>query len=148
MTRLNLGSGVYVIPGFDNLDLTTGWRFEDGLGQYPDGSVEAVTIAHALMYVALPDWPAIFKEMARVIEPGGILRVTEDSTADPASERYGGHPEAVTLTSPNMLIEHMAAAGLTARVVTPDETMFRDESLIQRLHGPPPKVTHVEGVKP
>ena len=55
--RLNLGCGEeHLIDGFVNLDARTGWHFEDGL-PYPDGSVEAITISHALMYVPLSAWP-------------------------------------------------------------------------------------------
>src|SRR5262249_40178700 len=77
--RLNLGGGINPIRGFDNLDKSEGWTFEDGLGFYADDTVEAVTISHSLMYVDLEEWPAVFAEIARVLQPGGFLRVTEDA---------------------------------------------------------------------
>lgn len=149
MTKLNLGSGIYTIRGFDNLDpIYDGWHFEHGLTFYDDESIEGITIAHALMYVPLDEWADVFAEFYRVLEPGGVIRITEDSTADPASERYGGYPGAVTLTSPARVLDSLTVAGFaTARSVEPDETLFKDASLIQKLHGPPPKVFHVEGVK-
>lgn len=144
--RLNLGSGGHPLDGFDNLDLP-GWRFEDGLG-YADESVEAITISHALMYVVGDDWPAVFAELARVLESGGgVVRITEDSTSDPESERFGGHPDAVTLTSPLLVLDHLRDAGLGATEVSADVSFFSDYSLIQRWHGDPPKVFHVEGFK-
>jgi len=148
--KLNLGSGAHPLGGFENLDLTNGWRFEDGLGQYPDGSVEGITISHALMYVALADWPFVFSEIARVLEPGGVVRITEDATDDPASERFGGFDGAVTLTSSALVRQHLAAAGLDDYDRTPHLTYFDDgldSSLIQTWHGDPPKVFHCEGVK-
>ena len=88
--RLNLGCGEeHLISGFENLDARNGWRFEDGL-PYPDGSVEAITISHALYLVPLADWPAAFAEFARVLKPGGVIRITEDDATNPASSRFGG----------------------------------------------------------
>lgn len=146
--RLNLGSGAHPLDGFDNLDAMNGWRFEDGLGDYPDGSVEGVSISHALMFVALKDWPFVFQEIARVLAPGGVVRVTEDATDDPRSERYGGFADAVTLTTSALVTTYMSAAGLNARRVGETYSRFADDSLIQCWHGADPKVFHVEGVKP
>jgi len=143
---LNLGSGACELEGFVNLDRHHGWRFEDGL-DYPGGSVDGITISHALMYVHERDWPGVFGEFARVLVPGGVVRVTEDSTDDPASERFGGYHDYVTLTTPALVRRHMEAVGLQVRDVAPNETRYRDDSLIQRLHGEPPKVFHIEGVK-
>lgn len=145
--KLNLGSGARPLDGFDNLDLENGWRFQDGL-PYPDGSVEGVTISHALMYVPLDEWPPVFTEIARVLAPGGVVRVTEDATDDPSSSRNGGFPGAVTLTSSWLVLQHLTAAGLHAAQVRSDQTFFEDRSLVQQHHGRSPKVFHVEGVKP
>lgn len=149
--RLNLGSGVYTIDGWENLDAaghpgTTLWRWEDGL-PYEDATVEAITVAHSLMYVPDSLWPRVFFDMARVLRPGGVLRITEDSAEDPESERFGGHHDAVSMTSPGKVIDAMRAAGLRAQTVEPRETHFRDPAICQVLHGLPPKVFFVEGVK-
>ena len=148
MKKLNLGSGGFPLEGFQNLDKVTGWLFENGLGDYGDESVDAITVSHALMYVPLAHWPVVFSEIARVLKPGGVVRVTEDATTDPKSERFGGHPEAVTLTDPPLIVGYMEIAGLRAARVREDETMFADDSLIQNIHGGAPKVFFVEGVKP
>jgi glycosyltransferase involved in cell wall biosynthesis len=69
--RLNLGCGSpgtrswHPMPGFVNLDKALGWRFEDGLHRFPDGTVAGITISHALMYVELADWPLVCAEFAR-----------------------------------------------------------------------------------
>ena len=145
--KLNLGSGAHPLEGFENLDAENGWRFEDGL-EYPDASVEGITISHALMYVELRSWPCVFSEISRVLAPGGVVRTTEDATDDPASERYGGFHDAVTLTSARLVNLQMGIAGLEAGQLGERETTFRDDSLIQSWHGGSPKCFFCEGVKP
>ena len=147
--RLNLGCGPHVLDGFTNLNPPK-WRFEDGLGLYPDGSVEAITISHALMYVDVEGWPYVFEEFARVLSPGGIVRVTEDDCENPESERYGDGiwPDAATATGPEIVRAHLKAAGLRTRLWTAGTSGFRDLSLCQALHGEPPKVFFLEGRKP
>lgn len=148
--KLNLGSGAHPLEGFVNLDLADGWRFEDGLGDYPDGSVEAITISHALMYLPIDRWMPAFDEFARVLQHGGVLRITEDATNDVRSERFGGFADAKVLTSQRMVGWFLALVGLARHWPTahdPTATAFKDESLIQRWHGDPPKVFHIEGVK-
>lgn len=156
LTLLNLGSGPYVIEGFVNLDKKRGWTFESGLTQYGDGDVAAITISHALLYVPLGDWMFVFSEFARVLEPGGVVRITEDATDDPGSRRFGGYKgdgyegdqPAVTLTTVALVRRHLVQAGLAAIHVDGVTTAFRDRRIIQRLHGNPPDVFHIEGVKP
>lgn len=146
MTKLNLGSGPHALEGFENLDLPD-WRFQDGLGDYEDESIEGASISHALMFLPLRDWPPLFAEIARVLEPGGVVRVTEDETMDKRSPRYGGFDGAVTLTTPLLVIDHLERAGLHAGRVKENETFFRDTSLMQAWHGSSPKCFWVEGIK-
>lgn len=145
--RLNLGGGINPIPGFVNLDKRDGWMFEDGLGAFPDGSVDAITVSHALMYVDLEHWPSVFAEFARVLQPGGLVRITEDAIGEPGSSRPVIRPGAAVATTPELAFEHLAAAGLRAVRVGPDETQFSDASLIQENYGVPPTVFHAEGLK-
>jgi hypothetical protein len=145
--RLNLASGTHEIAGFINLDLPD-WRFEDGLGDYADESVEGLTESHGLMFLPLREWPALFAEIARILEHGGVVRVTEDNTEDKRSPRYGGFDGAVTLTYPLLVIDHMEQAGLHAGRVKQNETFFKDRSLMQAWHGPDPKCFWCEGIKP
>lgn len=147
MLKLNLGCGDATLDGFVNLT-PPGWRFQDGLGDYADGSVDGITISHALYLVPLADWPAVFAEFARVLKPGGVVRITEDSTDDPRSERYGGYHDAVTLTTRGLVRGYLDVVGLDVHDVATKFSHFDDGSLIQNLHGAPPKVFHVEGVKP
>lgn len=147
--RLNLGCGPHHLEGFRNLDANLGWRFETGLGEYPDGSVEGISISHSLMMVPELNWEYVFKEFARVLEPGGIVRITEDDTENPESERFGGWHDAVTLTGPKMMAAALRKAKLTVvKGTTMTTSAFKDDSLIQAWHGAPPKVFVVEARKP
>lgn len=152
--RLNLGCGTpgtrswHPVPGFVNLDKSLDWRFEDGLPQFADRSVAGITISHALMYVAEADWLPVFSEFARVLAPGGVLRITEDETLDPASPRFGGwkgSEPAVTLTHPAMVREAMERVGLRVVEVTKDTSHYQDRSLLQAQHGEP--VFFIEGIR-
>ena len=146
--RLNLGCGAFPIPGMVNLDKRLGWRFQDGL-DFPSHSVHGITISHALMYLPDHDWPAFFSEMARVLVDGGIVRITEDDTRNPKSARFGGwngSEPAVTMTWAEKVKAALEHAGLAAYDATPDATRGHD-SLRQSLHGEPPDVFYVEGVR-
>lgn len=146
--RLNLGGGINPLTGFDNLDKTNGWMFEDGLGNYQNESVEAVTESHALMYVPLEHWPMVFSEIARVLKPGGVVRMTHDATDHPESNRQGLRHRAAVATTPEIVLDHMRSAGLTATEVSAHTSTFQDRSLMQQNYGAPPDVFFVEGVKP
>ncbi len=143
--KLNLAAGPHILDGFVNLN-PPDWRFQDGLA-YPDGSVEAVTESHGLMYVPLSEWPAVFAEIGRVLEPGGIVRITEDNTEDAESQRYGGWHDATTLTGPTVVREHLKAAGFKTRKHSAVTSGFKDKSLLQAWHGEEPKVMFIEGRK-
>lgn len=145
--RLNLGGALNPISGFVNLGKETGWTFESGLGDYASGSVEAITESHALMYVELEQWPFVFGEFARVLEPGGTIRLTHDWIGGPGSGRREIRPGAALATTPDVVLEHLAAAGLAARLVDQDDTGFVDRSLIQQNYGREPDVFHVEATK-
>ena len=145
--RLNLGGALNPVDGCVNIGRETGWRFEQGLGEYPDGSVVAVTESHSLMYVALEEWPYAFHEIARVLRPGGFVRLTHDNIGGEGSARPVIRPYAAVATTPELVLDHLEWAGLRARVVGADETGFTDRSLIQQNYGRPPDVFHVEGVK-
>jgi LmbE family N-acetylglucosaminyl deacetylase len=145
--RLNLGGGINPLAGYINLDKSDGWIFEDGLEAYSDGSVEAITISHVLMYVPLEHWPSVFAELARVLKPCGTIRITEDAIGCPDSNRPVIRPRAAVATTPALILAHLEAAGLHGNLVDPNETSFADDSLIQQNYGQPPDVFHAEAVK-
>lgn len=150
--KLNLGSGRFPLDGFENLNEpghgwpAIDWRAQDGL-PYPDGSVEAVTISHLLMYLGRDDWPPLFAEIARVLEPGGVVRITEDETISSASSRQGVQPGACTATDIYGVTGQLALAGLAPYWRGARSTGFRDDSLIQNWHGETPDVFHIEATK-
>lgn len=156
-TRLNLGCGTpnspswHPIAGMVNLDKSLGWRYEDGLIDFVDGSVAGITISHSLMYVALEDWPRVFAEFARVLRPGGVIRITEDDTEHPDSVLYGklwnGSEPGRTLTGPKMARGFLEQAGFTVHDVTAKTTKYKDRSLIQAQHRPVPDVFFIEGIR-
>jgi hypothetical protein len=103
------------------------------------------------MYVAEDQWPAVFAEFARVLDDGGVVRITEDSACDPQSGRLGGwkgSQPAVTLTSPERVCAYLERAGFVPHVLTKHQTQYSDGTLKQAQHGEPPDVFFVEGVKP
>lgn len=144
--KLNLGFGDNPLDGFTNLDKRNGWWFENGLTM-PGNSVAAITVSHALMYVKPEDMQWVVDEFYRVLRDGGVLRITEDDCDNPASPRFGGHREARSLTSPARMRAVLEAAGFNVVDCTVDGSFFDDNSLCQHLHGDPPKVFFIEGIK-
>lgn len=155
LIRLNLGCGApgerswHPIEGWVNRDpALDGWRFEHGLGEYADGSVEACSISHALMYLPLDDWPRFFAEVARVLCDEGVVRITEDDTSDTRSQTYpNGWRDAVTLTYPELVKAHMRAAGLVAEDCDATHTNYSDRAILQDQHGGAPHCCYVEGCR-
>jgi len=145
LLKLNLGCADKRLPGFENLDAP--WRMEHGL-DYEDGTIDAITVSHMFLYIPAAAWPAAFAELYRVLKPGGIVRITEDNTEDPASERYGGWHDAVTLTGPKAVRAALREAGFVARRMSAEQSLYRDLSLLQQWHGEEPKVMFMEGAKP
>lgn len=154
---LNLGCGNpdalswHPMPGCVNLDKSLGWRFEDGLGEFADATVDGITISHALMYVDAAQWPMVMHECARVLKPGGVLRITEDNTEHPDSRTYGvgwrGSDPAVTMTGPAMARQRMESAGFTVHDVTSETSYYPDGSLRQTQHGDAPHCFWIEGIR-
>lgn len=147
--KLNLGAGEHKLFDFDNLDPSyeQPWRFEDGLSMYEDDSVDAITTSHALMYVPGEKWRACFEEMARVLRPGGVVRITGDNIGGEGSTRTEIRPGAEVETSPGLALELLEEVGLGPEHVTENISVWHDRSLIQTNYGSEPDVFHVEGVK-
>lgn len=77
--RLNLGCGFRKILGFinvdafDNCDPDVKWDLQSFPYPWPDNSAESIECSHTMEH--LPDWWGAFKECARILRPGGRLRV-------------------------------------------------------------------------
>lgn len=154
---LNLGCGTpgalswHPIEGAVNLDKSMGWCFEDGLGQFADGSVDGITISHALMYVQPDDMVMVMDELFRVLKPGGVVRITEDDAVSPLSSRCGGwkgSEPAVIVLDARIVRAALEVAGFVVRDVDAETTAFPSRLLLQAQHGAPPDVFFLEGVKP
>lgn len=148
--KLHLGCADDIRAGFENLDpAINGWRFEAGL-PYPDGSVEGITISHALMYVEPLDMGAVAREFYRVLVPGGVVRITEDDCESRSSARYmKPYPGAKQLTGPRYTGFHLRWAGFDVRICNADETHFSDNTLLiaHREHKQPRYVFYLEAIK-
>lgn len=146
--KLNLGCGSRKLAGFENLDKETGWLIESGL-PYASGSVDAITISHMLLHVPEGKYYDVFLEFHRVLVPGGIVRITEHENQAAGSKWLASpYPWAKTLTGTLMMGEWLHKAMLKPYLVTPETTMYSDNSLIQNNdHGFPPHVFHIEGIK-
>lgn len=77
--RLHLGCGPTRLPGWVNLDLVGSradlyWHLGAGL-PFADGSARAVFAEHLLEHLSLEGAIGLVEEAARVLAPGGVLRV-------------------------------------------------------------------------
>jgi len=71
--RLNIGAGETPIPGFVSIDAKNG----DDAGRlpYPDGSVDEVYSSHCLEHIHHSKTFETVREWARVLKPGGRIRI-------------------------------------------------------------------------
>jgi predicted SAM-dependent methyltransferase len=91
LTKLHLGCGKIRLPGYINVDIQEGPAVDRvaDLRALPweNGSVDMVYSCAAIEHFGRREWIGILREWARVLKPGGLLRL---STADfeAAIERY------------------------------------------------------------
>ncbi len=148
--KLNLGSKWRRLNGFDNLDKMFGWYFQDGLPQYPDESVEGITISHALMFLSYDELNKFIKVMHRVLKSDGVIRITEDDTENLKSSWYKtGNLKSGpnNLTGPKIYRKLFEANGFNVFNVDKKTSHFTDNSLIQSYRGDPPNVFFLEAIK-
>jgi predicted SAM-dependent methyltransferase len=91
VTRLHLGCGRIRLPGYINVDIQPGAAVDKVADlralPWPDSSIDMVYSCAAIEHFGRREWIDVLKEWARVLKPGGLLRL---STADfeAAIERY------------------------------------------------------------
>ncbi len=91
MIKLHLGCGRIRLPGYINVDIQDGPAVDRvaDLRALPwdDASVDMVYSCAAIEHLGRHEWVGVLKEWARVLKPGGLLRL---STADfeAAVEQY------------------------------------------------------------
>jgi predicted SAM-dependent methyltransferase len=83
MTRLHLGCGYIRLPGYVNIDIMAA-KAADVIADlrklpYDHGSVDLVYSCAAIEHFGRREWIDVLREWARVLKPGGMLRL---STAD------------------------------------------------------------------
>jgi predicted SAM-dependent methyltransferase len=146
--KLHLGCGTDLKDGFENRDIMIdGWTFQSGL-PYPDDSVEAITISHALHILTSDEYEAFIKECYRVLKPGGVFRNTDDDTETPTSMRHKTPwYQAKTMTGPQQSTLALLRAGFQVYGCTNKTTYFTDDSLLIERRDLS-YVYFIEGVKP
>lgn len=75
MTKLHLGCGRKILPGYINIDATCGDKVMDirKLTDYADNSVDEILAIHVWEHFWLKDVETIAAEWKRVLKPGGKL---------------------------------------------------------------------------
>ena len=73
-TKLNLGSGGSPMDGYQNLDIKTCHEIYP-LRNYADGEVDEVRASHVLEHFPHGEVANVVKEWARVLKPGGKLKI-------------------------------------------------------------------------
>lgn len=79
--RLHLGCGRTILPGWLNVDLVGRQAVDLALDlrkpfPFPDRSIDAVFHEHLIEHLTYQDAVALLSECARVLRPGGVLRVS------------------------------------------------------------------------
>ncbi len=97
MTQLHLGCGKRHIPGFIHVDLADFPHIDhrhpiDRLPMIADASVDLIYCCHALEYFDRIEVMDVLKEWARVLVPGGVLRlaVPDFNALVEVYKKYGG----------------------------------------------------------
>lgn len=87
MVKLNLGSFVDVIPGWENIDILAlrqyippeikfrQWDLRRGI-PYPDNSVDLIRASHLIEHFTLEEAHKLGSEIYRILKPGGFARIS------------------------------------------------------------------------
>ncbi len=84
MTKVHIGCGANLIPGWQNLDTDAPgaikWSCPDRL-PYADNAVDAIYSEHFWEHVPLDQGEFLLRECARVLKPGGVIRISTPDLA-------------------------------------------------------------------
>lgn len=98
---LNLGSGGNPLPGHINVDAYGDpdfwWNLNWFPYPWPDNSVDGIEMWHVLEHI--PDWWGAFRECARILKPGGYLRIRVPDESSPTALTYRDHLHVFALNS-------------------------------------------------
>ena len=95
------------------------WAWADKLPMFSTSSVQAITISHALMYLPDHDRQAMMMEFARVLQPGGVVRILEGDHPDRDSARVLSYN-----VDPLLLAHQMREVGLCPAEVNANTTHY------------------------
>jgi len=98
---LNLGCGTVHEPGFINVDAFGNpdfiWDLEVTPFPWPDNSVDGIQMRHVLEH--LDNWWECFEECARILRPGGFLRIHVPDASSDTALAYRDHKRVFSLAS-------------------------------------------------
>lgn len=111
---------------------------------FDDASFDAAVTIHAAMNI--PDKPAVYREVSRVLRPGGAFAIYDVLQGEGGAVRYpvpwARDPSISHLATPEEMRSMLAAAGFDIRseVDSSDASLAWFRALAERVaqHGPPP----------
>jgi predicted SAM-dependent methyltransferase len=82
--RINVGSSAATVEGWVNVDIQCDWEdmvYMDAADRWPlpDDCVDAINSEHFIEHISLEDARTYFREAARVLRPGGVIRTSTPS---------------------------------------------------------------------
>jgi SAM-dependent methyltransferase len=162
---LNLGAQSDLSPNWIGLDRlphrkdgieTVLWDFSSGLAFAEDGTLDGITISHALLYVPREAVEKLFRDAYRALKPGAVLRISEDDcrTRSPDDCHYMRFK-----TEPSEILGLLKGTGFRAEIVGPEKSFSSNPFVKRALHmdlwseidarsGKPTGIFFVEGIKP
>jgi predicted SAM-dependent methyltransferase len=96
--RINVGSSHATVEGWVNVDIQSDWEntvYMDAVDRWPlpDGCVEAINSEHFIEHLKLEDARTYFREAARVLRPGGVIRTSTPSLRGVIDAYLGADPD-------------------------------------------------------
>lgn len=93
ITKLNLGCGKAKLIGWVNVDNWGDVDLKHDLNEFPypwdDNSVDEILMNHVLEHI--PNWWDAFRECARILKPGGVLRINVPDESSKSALTYRDH---------------------------------------------------------
>jgi SAM-dependent methyltransferase len=111
---LNLGCGSKKLDGYVNVDFYGDPDIRHDLNAFPypwdDNSVDHIVMTHVLEHI--PDWWSAFCECARILKPGGTLRVHVPDESSSTALAYRDHHHVFhRVTFDSIVKNHIAKVG-------------------------------------
>lgn len=144
-TRLHLGCGDHVLPGWANLDLlgfpgVVPWNLTRDL-PVGDGTIDFIFSEHFIEHVTLEQAQALLRECHRVLRPGGVVRISTPDLRKLTTEYQAGRTSEwtdvdwVPATPCQMLNEGLRSWGHLF-VFDPEEltSLFKEAGFIEVEH--------------